>query len=931
MGVSLPLVQHLEDTRLVAGYLWDTWLPSIFTQRVSAAADGEEAGRSLLMWLAAIHDCGKATPSFATMAYDIGMDHLLRPLTELGVAAPSVARSQRRHHPLTGQAAVERWLADRRGFSPRRARQVGGVVGSHHGLMPDSLVHRDVSIRFDDRSPAGAFGTAEWGEIREEILETMTARSAAEGVLAHLRDAGLPMEVQLDLTSAVIVADWIASDAKAFPYLGLNDPQKRWLTGCSRIRLAPPWIPTAPPAVADDVRLSDRFPHLADVAMRPFQTEVLRAAAAESPPLLVIEAAMGTGKTEAALLAAEALSVRWGCGGVFIGLPTMATSDAMFSRVLQWLRHVPVDHPASIFLAHSKSELNDAYDALVSDAFRAKGVFDQDTPSQTTANPVVALWTTGRKRGVLANQVIGTIDQALFAGLQTKHLALRHLGLSTKVVIVDEVHAADDYMRSYLCKVLSWLGRYGTPVILMSATLPTPQREQLVRAYLRGRVGARAAEQMEVPAATGYPHVTVVTDRVVGHPVAQKSREQSVHVEVLPGDVDAIAGRAVAEVAEGGCALVVCSTVARAQVIHELVGHRLTDEEVMLVHSRFIGPDRLALESRVRRMLGPPHDPSVARPRRLVVVGTQVLEQSLDIDADVMLSDIAPADLVLQRSGRLHRHARPPGSRPSGLRCPRLILTGMTLHRDGPPEIDGGPVAVYRPYRLLRSVEALGLADRDMVTISLPDGIPKIVERAYDESVAPPRGWEETWARERERWRRHIEASLSEAAAFQIPDVDRRRDLVGFMQAPVTADHDDPSRGRAQVRDGDEGVEVVLVVRGEDGQVRVMPGDFEGAGGVIPLVLGHGDDVVAKAAASSTVRLPMALTHPRIVDEVIAQLESEPIVAGWQQNRWLRGQLVVVLDHDLTTRLCAHELRYDRTRGLIVEARKEETDGSGAP
>lgn len=918
-GASLPLVQHLEDTRLVAGHLWDTWLPPIFKARVSAAAGtDEEAGRRLLTWLAAIHDCGKATPSFAAMAYDIGMDHILRPLTDLGVAAPHVSRTQRRHHPLTGQVAVERWLHETHEFRPRRARQIGGIVGGHHGLPQSYGMHEDASIRLDDHSPAGTFGTPAWAAIRHEILQVMTHRCVVETALEHVRDLGLPLEVQMDLTAAVIVSDWIASDEAVFPYDDLSDPRQRWAEGRDRIDVTPPWRPTVS---GEAPTLGERFPHLGDVPAHPLQRAATDAAdEATSPPMLIVEAAMGGGKTEAALLAAERLAGRWGCGGMYVGLPTMATSDAMFARVLRWLDHVPVEQPSSVYLAHSKADLNDTYRGLVGRAFRARSVFDDESRAAARRSPVVSLWTTGRKKGVLANQVVGTIDQVLFMGLQTKHLALRHLAMSTKVVIVDEVHAADEYMRSYLCRVLVWLGRYRTPVILMSATLPGHQREQLVRAYLSGRSGKGPAADRPVPVASGYPRITVVSDEVSVVPVAAPTSSTAVSLEVQAGESDAVADRVLDELAEGGCGVVVCNTVGRAQAVYEALASQLLQHELLLVHSRFIGPDRMALEARLRAALGPRHEGSVHRPQRMVVVGTQVLEQSLDIDADVMLSDIAPVDLLLQRAGRLHRHHRPESERPARLRLPRLVVTGMDLGKGGgAPRLDRGACAVYGRYRLLRAVEALQLWHGDPPPVELPEDIPDLVERAYDPTVASPEGWTDEWERARTAWERQVEQSLGRATVFQLPHVDYQRDLVDLLPAAVPAEGDDLARGVAQVRDSADSLEVVLVAREGGGQVRVLPGDFSGAGRVLPTVLGPEDDLAARAAASSTVRLPLQLSNPGTIDRVIETLESEPLVAGWQQNRWLRGQLVVVLGEDLTTSLCGYAVRYDRVRGLIVE------------
>ena len=190
---------------------------------------------------------------------------------------------------------------------------------------------------------------------------------------------------------------------------------------------------------------------------------------------------MGVGKTEGAFLAAEALAARFGQGGVYFGLPTMATANPMFERTLEWLSGSLGDS-ASVALAHGKAGLNDTYTGLLRDNFRGQ-VYDDDAGH---GQPVVNSWLRGRRRAGLADFVVGTIDQGLFAALKAKHVALRHLGLAGKVVVFDEVHAADTYMREYLKRALTWLGAYQTPVILMSATLPPHQRDEYVAAYAWG-------------------------------------------------------------------------------------------------------------------------------------------------------------------------------------------------------------------------------------------------------------------------------------------------------------------------------------------------------------------------------------------------------------------------------------------------------------
>lgn len=920
-GSWLPLVQHLEDSRLVAGHLWDTWLPRIVRDRI-ASVTGEDpaAGRALVCFMAAIHDVGKATPAFATQVYDQGtLDHVLEPAKAAGLTCQHLARSQRKdfHHTVTGQAIVHRWLVGTHGFHQRRsAVHAAGIVGGHHGMPLSSAQHHRGLVEHDAPRSA-AFGDDAWRRVQIEILEEMAQRTDAGRVLQVIRDGGLPLTVQMDLTAIVILADWLASDAGRFPYDLSVTPEERWAAGMETLDLAPPWEPTVDD---DDVAmLETRFPHLRGKSMNAVQKASLQIASEiAQPPLMIIEAPMGHGKTESALLAAERLASRFGTGGVFFGLPTMATSDGMFERVLTWLENGSPGSRPSVYLAHSKAGLNDHYRGLVSTAFRTQGVYDDENGIRAT--PVVDLWTRGRKKGVLASMVVGTIDQALFGALQTKHLALRHLALTGKVVVIDEVHAADDYMRSYLCRVLEWLGRYGTPVVLMSATLPTAQRRQLAVAYQRGR-GGRVDD---VPPVDGYPCITTVTDEVVAHAVLSTSSSLAVGVEFVNGDEVVIADRIAAELDEGGCAAVIVNTVGRAQKAYEHLAGAFPSGEVVLVHSRFIGPHRMTKEAHLRGALGPP-SPQRERPRRLVVVGTQVLEQSLDIDVDLMLTDIAPIDLVLQRVGRLHRHERSADARPERLRRPRLLVAGAgtTPSLETPPTFEAGSVAVYSQHRLLRACEALLSVVPD--GLRLPQDIPRLVEMAYDEQRSAPHSWAEAWTGSAAEAHVRRRKAVSAAEAFQLPSVEKQGSVVDLLPAAVPAESDDLERtGRAQVRDSDDSLEVMLAVRDDDGLVRVMDG-VECGGRVVPSVLGGHDAPVARALAASTVRLPRSLTHPGIIDQAIEELEREPLVSSWQSDPHLAGQLLVLINRAGEGTLLHQRISYDAIAGLTVEPSGEGT------
>lgn len=895
-GAWMPLVQHLDDAGRMAALLWDDWLPASVRRVIELGLpEGSRDGRSLVSWLAGIHDVGKSSPVFSSQ-----VPHLADRMRDLGAqVSPLITRADRKmaRHAAVGQVALEQWL--KHGFSapPDVRASYASVVGTHHGQAPTSAELVAITRRRD------LVGEGVWDDVRREILTTISRRSRAVEHLPVWCGQVLPTRVQVLVTAVVIVADWMASSQDHFelvtePCTGPERAARAW----ADLGLPGPWEATAD---TDDVAdlLTGRFPQLAGLAVRPVQQLCHDVAARRGgPALMVVEAPMGVGKTEAALLAAEVMARRSGMGGVFMGLPSMATSDAMYARLIEWIDHLPGEGSTSTFLAHSKAGHNQIWQGLLREA-RLAEISDEDAPADHTIARAVS-WLNGRKRGVLANFVVGTIDQALFAALSVKHVMLRHLAMAGKVVILDEVHAADAYMRVYLERTLSWLSAYGVPVILLSATLPSTQRRHLVEAYASswghhlpdGGVGA-------------YPLVTVADSTgIEQYPVPGPHQHKSVAVHSIDDDDQTLLELLAERLPEGGCVGIIRNTVARAQHTYRLL-RQVYGEDVVLLHSRFLGPDRALREQRLREFLG--RDGS-RRPTRLIVVGTQVLEQSLDVDFDLMLSDVAPVDLVLQRAGRLHRHSRP---RPPMMQEATLLLTGISGWQLDGPMFESGLTAVYPEALLLRACAALDLhrvgSSNDL---GFPQDIRDRVERAYSASPGMPAGWEARAVELDERHRREMAASVGRAAAFLLPDLpDYEQPLVDFFSSWAAADAED-RQGSAAVRDGADSLEVV-VVRRKDGGVWSMPGEGRYADRQLPDI-GPPPLPLAKALSGCTLRLPAAFCQPWLIDRVIDELEDMGF-PDWQQSSWLQGQLVLVLDEEFKASLAGFELEYDTDLGLI--------------
>ena len=399
------------------------------------------------------------------------------------------------------------------------------------------------------------------------------------------------------------------------------------------------------------------------------------------PGLSIIEHSTGGGKTAAALMAAEKIAYEQGRTGVYMALPTRTVANAMYSTVTDWLSADTGDEPAATVagLIHGKAGSNARFADVAAHAVR--GVDYND-------------WF-HRKRGPLTPVAVGTIDHVLMCGLKTPHVVLRHVGLLSKVLVIDEIHSSDTYMESYLHALLSWCGSLGVPVIALSATLSNERRQLLVDAYRHGQghlprevAPAGAASQITRVTESGEVSCTAVPAGVTSRAVACSLVGSSPDIAHV---VDTVRSH-------GGVVGLIADTVTRAQDWYASVRERAadTDVEVVLLHSRFTDADRAAREQDLVSRCGR----GGVRPDKLIVVATQVIEQALDLDFDYMVTDVAPVDALIQRAGRVHRHAGT--RRPAVFATPRVDICGV----DG-ARFARGVDTVYSPWLLLKTVQYL--------------------------------------------------------------------------------------------------------------------------------------------------------------------------------------------------------------------------------
>lgn len=595
-----------------------------------------------LLFLLAVHDLGKFSNGFQAL-----------PKNPFGHI--SKVPYDERHDTLGYALAMEhlpQWLESQE-LAMRKCNLlrlwVAAVTG-HHGRPPKPQTAALVERQFPAdaaRRDAAEFVSA----MRRMLLPPDWAFPVcSEGQLECYKQASWLV------SGLAVLADWLGSNTLWFKYRAPDKTLKQYWQDIA--------LPTAQNAVqesglagalpASEAIFGSLFPHMeSPTSLQAWANEV---PIGSKPQLFVLEELTGGGKTEAALTLAARLMAS-GCGrGVYFALPTMATADAMFDRIEKkqhaadtetWKRFFASADP-SLVLAHSAAKVRQKLDALQ----RRDSGYDKRNEEASASQHSSAWLADSRKKALLADFGVGTIDQALLAVMPLRHQSLRLLGLSTKVLVVDEVHACDCYMGELLSRLLRFHAALGGSAILLSATLPSNQRARLLAAFADGAgYESRPPENNDYPLATHF-HAGGLDEKPIA---ARKEASRKVSVQPL-ADANAVFQRLHTCIELGGCAVWVRNTVADAVTAWAEWNTNHPDTPATLFHARFALCDRLEVGKRIHENFGPTSTPGTRR--RKLVIATQVIEQSLDVDFDDMVCDLAPIDLIVQRAGRLQRHKR---------------------------------------------------------------------------------------------------------------------------------------------------------------------------------------------------------------------------------------------------------------------------------
>ncbi|PSK89408.1 CRISPR-associated endonuclease/helicase Cas3 [Murinocardiopsis flavida] len=790
------LACHLIDTMEVAYRLYPIILgPKVRKEldRIFAPLDG--SARDWVALLCGLHDLGKYTPAFQSLVLEVALarfpekDH---PVLERNAPAKKGQRWDTKHG--LGTAVHLQDMLEAAGASRDTALLIGHILGGHHGWFPNPGEVRAARGKDD-------LGDRSWAEARSELVQK----------IAGLRglDFGTPAWSEVEVTALGLVglaglttlADWVASDSSRFAYEpnpeDIHAYQERAREQADRTLRTTNWSAWIPPERTGYRDLFKKDP-------RPLQKAVEASLdQCDGPGVLVIEAPTGEGKTRAGLQAAADLARRLGLGGLYFATPTKALSRQALNEVRKLMEGT--GSPLDVNLVYGGAA-KDMRAERVEAQILPSAVGEEDAGDDGGQNSLE--WFT-RKRGLAFPIGAGTIDQLLKSVIRSGHNYLGMASISNKVVVIDEAHAYDMYTGRLVDQFLWFCGWMGVPVVLMSATLPANRREELVEYWRAGaesrapdrervRVLAPGSWQVAWTGGTGSPSALGLSDET-------KARG-ALKVEHVDESPDAIAEQVVARVGDEGTALIVLNTKTRAQDVRDRIAKLLVGKEdlpeLVLFTGESQGVDRTRIEEQVHSLLGG----KSPEERHAIVVGTQVLEHGLDIDADLLVSDLCPIDLLFQRAGRLHRHRRT--HRPSGLGTPTLLVADVNPERRaarGPGDRGSMFFAphiakIYAPLILGRTRVVLSevLAQERWDPL---DEIAKQIHRVYvaEESMIED-GWEGAWDNADSSYDRRRKKLRFQASSVMTSLIGSHRDILRLSRRSGPAGRTRPTDGREKGR-----------------------------------------------------------------------------------------------------------------------------------
>ena len=670
-----PLIAHMIDTGTCAMSYLKVSNNSLLDTLVGSANISKEKLLPIVGYFCALHDIGKVHPFFQLKSEVLRIlpDDVRNLLKENGCDSSHLGF---RHEKYTA-IVLQRIWSKTRFFDNELIDEVIAVLSDHH--------------QKSGASAAIPRTQKEEYELMQDYIEELIYQQFGPDLSDYqCNDWSQFCE---GINGLLILSDWLSSNTSFNPIgsfdIDYNDYFKQSLFASEQAMNSVGFVKSTMP---NPTKFGELFGWNCE-KLRPMQNLVERISS-DSPVITIIEDIPGSGKTESSIYLTSKIANEYQKSGFYFALPTAATSNQMWSR------------------------LNDVFGRYNIPSFRlmhgmAWSVVDSlrdDRSKYGSEDEIGENWLHPARKGLLSQFAVGTVDQVMMAVLTIRFRALRMLGLTNKVLIIDEIHAYDAYMSTIIERLLEWCCTLKIPVILLSATLPEKKKKAYIEAYTAKEVDNLSSE---------YPLVSYVTANGEYYQKAcesYKHYEYGIHLLPILNNLDKTADEALKLISEGGNLCLMMNTVSDAQKIFKLLEEKCeSDVKLLLYHARFKAMDRAKVEKECLRIYS---GSGQERPLKSILVCTQVVEQSLDVDFDILMTQICPIDLLVQRMGREWRHNL---ARPHKMAGPETyILTG---------DIDKSPMGlVYDPYIIHQTEEYL----KKKISIRIPEDLRDAISFVYD-------------------------------------------------------------------------------------------------------------------------------------------------------------------------------------------------------
>ena len=715
--ITHPVICHSLDVGAAAWELWNYLSDGLRERLCRSFKVPDSTLRKWVALIASMHDLGKITPAFQKKCRD-KCDALWIYLQQ----NYSFENALDTPHNISSQCIIPEFGDGV--FSTDVIYDIGAILGAHHGVFsPHPRPGIDKQILMD---LGWLDGKDRWRIQQKNHLEFLVDYWEVKGISTISHPSRWNQWAYMVLTGFISFCDWVASSQ--IPKRGISTDD---------------WEPCFPPAgdtvdpdkYGEDVKVrikyvlrkldfwkfepekrrmffQELFPDISANDLQQQCDTVFEITEQFSEPcMVIIEDSTGSGKTEAALYLAQLFMSMFGHAGLYVAMPTCASTDQMVKRCAAFIKKVMGEDQKAdmqVLQSHASLSLRKMWEEVHGDI----SIND---------------WLSRSGRTKLFNPFgVGTVDQACMGVIQTKFFTMRLMGLANKVIILDEIHCYDHYTSEIIRQLIQWLGFMRCSVILLSATLTEEARRSFAGAF-RGR---RTLPQMQMVAHVKYPRITVVQRwekneadivRAIPIPVPQKAKKVF-KISTIGTTLESLIEKLEKIMKKGGCVCIYRNLVFDAQSTY-LALKKVFVDKVYLLHARTSPGWRKEAEDKIMQMFGKKGN---SRPHCAIVVATQVLEQSLDVDFDVIFSDLAPIDFILQRMGRCHRHLNM--VRPKSLLKPHLYLMADKLSKGEVPDY-GKHIFVYNEYLLHRTY--LRLVRCNCRRINIPGDVQDLINDIY--------------------------------------------------------------------------------------------------------------------------------------------------------------------------------------------------------